>query len=378
MINNSTLEEFVMKKRSVTVKNVTGSLLGGISGILAFGYIHPIALPIGCLFGVLIGWWYEEIWVSAVEGWRASMSMFCGIPKSTVSAVTAFKNDICNMFLDFLRAMRSIFVGIINAFLLPCKWFGNHPMNQIFVIRICAIIASIEVSALWLMPICFKIGDMSRAYPTGSDPQALLMLAQMMLVIIVVMSSVMYLVASSEDMNLFYAIWERYEKKGAVLFFFDDVKMIIVSQIIFFIYLACFVVWFATAGGFFLIAIIAPLSLMIGAVKGVYAVSARSGHLLCLGVTLCVTIFSAWLMHEYFANVQILWITALAAGVVSAGVTEGMRRVIVWCCDRNVFLTNIVSTRTSKQLAPSGRVFMKFTSFAHDLCLSPVDHYIHK
>lgn len=364
------------KTRSITVKNVTGSLLGGILGILAFGYIHPIALPIGCLLGVLIGWWYEEIWHSAVEGWYAGASEFRGLRGYVVSFITTLKSDVANICLELIKAVKYILMAVVNVFFLPCRWFGSHPMNRIFVIRLCAAMATAEISAMWLMPICFKLGDVQRSFPHGSDQQVLIILAQVMLVVIVLMCPVMYVIIPSEDINVFYATWENYDKKGTILFFVSETGKMITIQIAMLLYVSGVFTWFATIGVIFLFSVIAPLSFVIGMIKGIYVVSARSGHLLCLGTTLCVTIVSAWLMHEYFTHLQMLWITALATGAVSALMTEVVRRAVVWCCDQNAFLRHIIHLSIGKQLAPSGRVFIRISTAAGELCLLPIRRFI--
>jgi hypothetical protein len=54
-----------MTNRSYTSRNLLGGFFGGILGILAFALIHPSLLPAGCLLGVVIGFWYQEIWINA-------------------------------------------------------------------------------------------------------------------------------------------------------------------------------------------------------------------------------------------------------------------------------------------------------------------------
>ena len=125
-------------------------------------------------------------------------------------------------------------------------------------------------------------------------------------------------------------------------------------------------------GGVFFLSIIAPLSFMIGVLRGIYRVSARSGHWLYLGTMLCVTVFLAWLMHNYFANPQILWITALVTGVAAAGVTEVFWRIFLFCCKNNVFLKYVVDTAIGKQIAPSNRVFKSISVFVGDLFIKPI------
>src|SRR5271166_1940796 len=46
---------------SISVRNFVGGLLGGLVGILSAWYFNPATLPVGVLFGVIIGWWHSEI-----------------------------------------------------------------------------------------------------------------------------------------------------------------------------------------------------------------------------------------------------------------------------------------------------------------------------
>ncbi len=47
--------------RSSSARNLLGSFLGGLLGILACAYVAPAALPIGAFLGVIIGWWAGDI-----------------------------------------------------------------------------------------------------------------------------------------------------------------------------------------------------------------------------------------------------------------------------------------------------------------------------
>ena len=47
--------------RSLSSRNFWGGLLGGLLGLAAFVKIHAAAIPVGCLLGVVVGFWYQEI-----------------------------------------------------------------------------------------------------------------------------------------------------------------------------------------------------------------------------------------------------------------------------------------------------------------------------
>jgi hypothetical protein len=46
---------------SISTRNLVGGLLGGFAGILFAWYFNPLLLPVGVLFGVVLGWWHSEI-----------------------------------------------------------------------------------------------------------------------------------------------------------------------------------------------------------------------------------------------------------------------------------------------------------------------------
>ena len=103
-----------MKERSVTQRNLVGAFLGGFAGILATGYIHPALLPGGCLLGVIIGWWYQEIYCTVAD---------------TVQSTIQWTEDTANRIISFvltpareLKKMKVGFGGSIKVFHFCLYW----------------------------------------------------------------------------------------------------------------------------------------------------------------------------------------------------------------------------------------------------------------
>jgi hypothetical protein len=53
-------KEIIVK--NITLRNIFGASLGGSLGIFAFAYFDWKGLPLGCFFGVVLGFWHREMW----------------------------------------------------------------------------------------------------------------------------------------------------------------------------------------------------------------------------------------------------------------------------------------------------------------------------
>lgn len=137
-----------MTERTVSRRNLVGGFWGGILGILALGYLHPIALPFGCFFGVVVGWWYQEIWQSTVD------SFHCGIVRTqhawnrfTTFVLTPTQKlrevrfdigpclKVCHFFLF-------AFVWLSRRPIAFVQWLKAHPMNRAYAMRTLAVLTN--------------------------------------------------------------------------------------------------------------------------------------------------------------------------------------------------------------------------------------------
>ena len=366
-----------MKSRSITKRNLTGGFFGGIMGIFSFGYIHPCVLPIGCLLGVLGGWWYQEIFQSAIEGWHKGVQKTHDVWNGVILLITTPTKKLKNININFEFPMRVVHFLIFLVFwvfrspMIFYRWMKKHPMNQVYVLRFLATIASIELTALWMVPLGFKLNHMFEIAKKGNGMDAICVLT-LLLGMIVVVCAFTYPVARSDGMYNFYASWSSYSYQGMILFFFREVMANILSQIGTTVIMLGILFWFFAIGGAFLVIIIAPLSFGIGMVKGIYKVAMKPGHWLCLITTLVVTLASALEMHTYFADQRILWAVALTAGVVSAMATEGLRRIVALFCEHSKFIQGVAMTELGTLLSPSNKFFWKTSELLSDKCAQPI------
>ncbi len=363
-----------MKERSITKKNVTGGFLGGILGILSFGYIHPAVLPLGCVFGVLIGWWYQEILQSALEGWHKGVIKTHEAWNRTVLFLTTPTRKLKGININLepsLKVLHFLVFLVVWVFRSPITfyhWLGKHQMNQVYTIRVFVVATTLGLTALWMIPLGFKLNQMFGGVDQNSPMGALVILA-FILGLVAVISPF----ARSESLRDFYSSWSAYSRQGTILFFLKEVATSIFLQVAMIVVFSGMGFWFIAIGGAFVAIVIAPLSFAIGMVKGIYKVAMKPGHWLCLITTLVVTLISAWQLHSYFADARILWAVALMAGVVSALATEGLRQLIALFYKHNEFIRRVALTELGILLTPSGRAFWRLSQTVGEKCLRPVE-----
>lgn len=360
-------------KRSITARNVAGGFLGGVLGILGFGYVHAFILPFGCILGVLVGWWYQEIFQSAIEGWRKGTARACEVWNKTVLLLTTPTRKLKGIDINldpFMKVIHFLIFLVAWVFRIPltfCRWLGKHPMNQVYVIRSLALGTVLALSALWMIPLGKKLNQLASmpvSSASGMEQLSVPFLAVLMMFAVITMIS--YPIGRSESLKDFYSSWSTYSQYGTIVLFFREVGEIILFQLTTVIFFSGAGVWFIVIGGAFVAAVIAPLSFAIGMVKGIYRVAMKPGHWLCLITTLTITLLTAWQAHSYFADARMLWTAALMTGVLSAIATEGLRRLIALFYASNEFIKRVAITELGVQLLPSGRVFWRFSQAVGD------------
>lgn len=359
-----------MKLRSITQRNLLGAGLGGVLGILAAGYFHAALLPIGCLLGVLVGWWYEEIYQSSADACRAALSRWHRFTSSITMPVCRLPEVTINLqpLRNVLGALLSALVWILRRPVALARWCNAHPMNSARLIRMMAGLVFVGLSALWLVPFCRWCVRTAAIHP--NDPAAVLFLVGLIVPIFSIFGPLLMHVESADtevaEMRVFYSDWARYADCGKLAYFKHDLLNFFRVQVTMLFFLTGAGAWFLTAGSAFVLFIVLPLSVIIGAIKGLCEVATRAGHWLCFAVTLVVTALSAWLSYPHFTNRTALWMVALFAGLLSALATEAVR-----CGLKYVFTTNwrarlIATSPVVEFLRPSGQGFWRLTSAVDD------------
>ena len=313
-----------MKERTVSRRNFVGAFWGGTFGILAFGYLRPIALPFGCFLGVIIGWWYQEIWQSA----------FVFIPRWLLRKPTAFVQQL------------------------------KAPSVQAYILRTVTIIIYLVLSALWVVPLVFYCIKAMEAAPKESA-MPILYIFSIVFAFVLVLIPFIYVYDRPENMSKmqkFYLVQEQYATSNPFRFFTKNLANLFLYEISTLLAIGGMLIWFAGIGEIFLFFVIVPISVITGVVKGVYKVSTRGGHWLCFGTTVIVTAITAWVMYPYLNDTRILWTVALFAGLTSAVATEGLRRSLVWFFSISERTHTIASTTLGAQLASRNREFWRITT----------------
>lgn len=339
-------------KRSINKKNLLGGFLGGVCGILAFGYVHPALLPIGVLAGVVTGWWYEAIWNMVVKNISDSLEF----SRNSIRRCHIFIGACAQGSLWVLWRKRnkeddslSIFY---NWFLVPTlwlvtrsiacwRWLNRHPMNRAYALQALLISSQvISIVAVSVFLVYASIPEMISGVRDGYGgwtparlPSWIDYVAMtVMFCLIPVGVAVGYHCQEFSDRTTkdFYQDFDRYVSNGPVKYFFHHLVKSVAAQVRAYVIVLLSIIYFSGAGILFFAILVVPFAIFIWTIKGINEIIMRKGHWLCLGTTMAVTTSAAYFFHPYFGNASILWMAALAAGMISGGVTEGMRRVIAW------------------------------------------------
>lgn len=314
-------------------RNLIGGFLGGFLGILVSWFINPAILPLGVLFGVVVGWWNEEIlrlFKEAHQQAKKTASGFIGATDHVLSAFACFCGlpaTISNVFRWIIAKVivRSI-IWIASAPVRFVRWLKCHPMNRVFVIDTIVFLIFLlgtPVTGFFLEPFLGIEGEGNRG------------ILGFLGLVIAMGGSFIYRVkhdfaknSELKELGQFYHEWEVISHYGSIGFLFYTIAMQIRCMVGFAVFCAIALPWFFV---FALVGFLGVYPLLAGLViiQGLLTIFGRSGHWLCLGVTMLITGISWTVYHESFADPRILWTVALGTGIVSGGVTELIRRFVL-------------------------------------------------
>ena len=344
-------------------------------GILSFGYLHSVALPFGCLLGVICGWWYQEIWQSAVDSYHRGVAKTRFAWERTITFLltptTKLKRARFDVgpYLKLLHLFLFMLLWVLRRPIVLVQWGKKHPMNRAALVRIFATICFVSLSLPWMFQLEHWCGAIVEA--AGKDSLVSIIVLPMVFLPLILIAVPIFLNCHSYDdtdlqsMGSFYRDWSQYSR-GAFWYFYREVRNLLLYQVSITLLLAGIVIWFLGAGGLFVLFIIAPISATVGVAKGIYKVSMRAGHWLCFGVTIVVTALTAWIVNPYFVDSRVLWLAALFAGLSSAVATEGTRRLLVRFFSANRKTQMVVARTLYEQLAPSSSKFVEVTEQVRD------------
>lgn len=354
-----------MKKRTTSQRNILGAFLGGVLGIIALGFLHPIALPFGCFLGVIGGWWYQEIWATirqAVVAWKnKAQDVLVLIRTFVLIKPKKFKNRSLNID-NINKKIQPIFSSVAWLFRSPIlfvRWLKKSKKNRAYILRGMAIITFLLLNFIWIVPLTSDIFARSRTMNGQSGWFLLQMLSGLLIPALTFFVPLLFFGEDSErgHENRFVDL-AYFEKHGILFFYGKELFQLLLYQIKVALRMVASLVSSVFIWSMVTSFIFIPLSILVGVVKGIYRVANKSEYWLCFGATLATTSVCAWYAYQYFNNPYVIWFTALTAGVASAALTEGIRRVLVWVYKTNTPVNAIATKTWFEQLAPAGRYFV--------------------
>ncbi len=359
-----------MKERTTPQRNILGAFLGGLLGILALGFLHPATLPIGCFLGVIVGWWYQEIWETirgTIHEWADRGQAICKrIKVYTLTSPGIFKKRELDIS-PLIRKVQSLFfyIGwIIRSPAIFVRWLKSHPMNRAYSIRVLATITFVAISFIWLAPLfSFLQTELQAPEMVNSIMPLFYILAGILTPLLTVIMPPLFAYAmddrDDEKMKRYYLHWEQYSKNGALKSYFYELKTLYSVCIKATLYFIVTLTYLVVIWSFVLSVVFLPISVFVGIVKGIYKVAHHTEHWLCLAATLLVTSLTAWYAHPHIASTQILWMVALINGLIAAVAAEGLRRALVWFYSASESVNHIVTGSVFYHLSAPGRYFVK-------------------
>ena len=308
-------------------------------GILSGGLIHPIAIPLGCIIGVLVGFWFNEI-KDAIMG--------------TLQKVASTLRMDFNLGLIFVR-VQSFGDGVQ-------RWLRYHRLTWMRDLRKATKFGYWCISALgWLILSPFRLIWLCVGHPVAvaRTIRALSIVCTTIVVLIasyniypevdeigryaltlsVSAFSLMLSYFGAEDLlednktrshSNFFRVWSKYSRQGPVLYAVKSVLQHLLAMVA---TMAMFLIAiFVLFGGVASVLLFLLISLFMNAL---WIASSRHEHLLCVTVTLFVTVTSAILCTNYMHGVG-LWLVALITGILSGLATEVVRQIVVFAFNNTV------------------------------------------
>jgi hypothetical protein len=340
----------IMSKKK---KNFIGAFLGSFLGILFCGYFYPVTLPIGCLFGVIIGWWAEDLtkalvnsFYTACRFWKNMASI--NIHKNFYKSIRHFNETVSRCTKDSL----SHILSHVTKFL---RWWikfilrnpkSIHPVSSALLTTINVIIISAAINAFlifmfypWPEMIMTEGGLSGKVKQLVPFTPLGIISITLLLTLLPTMFGVIALLARDEKGNSvqnFYTRWERYSRYQPIVYFTRELLFFFWSELKITILFALTIAYWTTLGGALLVFITIPMVTLVTFMINLYKIAQRSDHWWCLGITLVITTISALVFYDNFHNKVILWTVALCTGIVSGVATEGLRQLGLWWFEKKV------------------------------------------
>lgn len=324
--------------RQITVRHLLGGFSGGVGGILAFRLLHPALMAIGCLLGVVLGYWNLEI-LREVRHALSSISSF--VDRHPIGKLLApvkhFKPRLGRIkpgIAFWARVMEwtaslVYFAGIgVLVWLVYCPYLRTDPFGETGF----PITASREVNT-WITAIL------------------IILLGAIQLVVFLAPLCISGDERWTTRRDLPRELRRRLIQRWGLGYIVVELLVLLQNMFLLALGAVCFT----------LVGTVALVGLMLACIGALILVLARSSarrdHWLCFAVTLIITTASAFALRTRLEGMM-LYIIALGTGTVSGLVSEAVRRAaLTWSASRSPRVQKILAcnlkqlVRLNKSLA---------------------------
>lgn len=329
-----------MKNRTTTSRNLLGGFCGGVLGIFSGALFTPewLWLALGCLIGVSAGYWYGEVWSILYEaGSTAWVKISTVIERSSQRPKLKYFGVFAHLSTWLKRkvqSMRRAYVFLRTGG--PKIWVTSNPAK---VIRSMSLYATLTVA---LIAICYAYFAIFKVRHESSDTTLLIKGAMTAWFLFVTMLSSFV----NRDMNkeVFKKNYRAIRKNGIIRFFLFKTSSFIIEGV-FLIPIFSVAIFLGLILGFFGWI---WFGVVYGFLKTLRFVFTKTNHIPCYTVTLLTTLASAYVFQPVIQEPVRLWLVALSTGIVAGLLTEGCRRLYLWCAERIPFLVHAANQKTEE------------------------------
>ena len=330
-----------MKERSITSRNILGGFCGGFLGIIACS-IFQLLLPVGCVLGVVIGFWYQEIWAAMIEDyhktclrWQAFWENAIVSPRDKFWAYLARlkksyedNTGITELFYWVPRVgigLARLLYKVLNFLRNIAMWPFKEPIHGVYIHTWTAAVCFVGFLVWLLAPVSlyfvYNFDNPRNNYSGGFGFNIFGFCA----LFLPVFCSIFQGLPNERLERVRQRDLARYNRHGFLYHiaykFVEMVKhfaLIVLWECLAFLYIVF---------GFIAVVLFMALPIVFAmwSVRVVWYFATKRQHWLCFSVTLVVTTASAILTRNHLHGVG-LWIIAVATGCASGFVSELVRR----------------------------------------------------
>ncbi len=291
--------------RPVISRNIWGAFWGGVLGILACGLFTPWLLPIGCLTGATLGFFYDTQLQTTGRVLKRAAARLATARWSDLNPLAGLNDDVQRTREEFDR------------------WYHAHRYHPVGLLQRWSIGAFVAFQIVTLATV-FTI---SKPYEKFN---AFIWVSAVVLVLYLlasVLSPFCFGTTYASFRSRRYKVKQlrRFVRLGKTKFFGYCMYLQIRNALALTAIGTCALAITIIFGLGFVLTVVVPIGLAAIGLRMAKKVALIPQYALCLSTTMVVTGLSAWLFHRALHGTG-LWLIALATGCLSALVTESLRR----------------------------------------------------